>query len=109
MKKKKNNLVFRFLFFALVAGVLVIIQVSLVREIKSLTKDINLQEQMLLTKKNYNTSLLVEVQKLEDGSRIIPIAEQRLGLMKYSEPNLQVEINTNELEQINQIINKKYE
>ncbi|RJP72053.1 MAG: hypothetical protein C4539_04160 [Ignavibacteriales bacterium] len=109
MKKKKNNLLFRVLALALIAGLLIIVQVSLVREIKSLTKDINTQEQFLITKKNFNTSLLVEVQKLEDGSRIIPIAEQRLGLIKYSEPNLSVEINSDELEQINHIIEKKYE
>ncbi len=109
MKKKKNNLLFRFLSLALIAGLLIIAQVSLVREIKSLTKDVNTQQQFLITKKNFNTSLLVEVQKLEDGSRIIPIAEERLGLIKYSEPNLSIEINSEELKQINQIVDKKYE
>lgn len=109
MKKKKNNLLFRFLSLALLAGMLVIVQVSLIREIKSLTKDINNQEQFLISKKNFNTSLLVEVQKLEDGSRIIPIAEQRLGLIKYSEPNMHIEINSEEIKQINQIVKNKYE
>lgn len=109
MKQKKNNLVFNFLFLVIIAGLLIILQVSLIREIKSITKDINNQEQLLVTKKNYNTSLLVEIQKLEDGSRIIPIAEQRLGLMKYSEPNMRIDINQEELNQIDQIIKTKYE
>lgn len=107
--KKKKPVLLVFLLSVLLFGFITLLYVGLKLEIERLTKEKALLEESLLAKKNKTTMLKVEVQKLETEERITQLAETRLEMLKFNEPNNIIEIDHNRLDQITKIINSKYE
>lgn len=109
MKKRKSFNLISVIFYTLLLGSIVLLYIGLKLEIEKKTKEKTNLEEILYTRKNENTMLMVEVQKLKDEERIVPLAESRLGLIKYNSPDLVINVDPEELEQIIKIINRKYE
>lgn len=108
-KKKKKPVLLFFLLSVLMLAFVTLLYVGLKLEIERLTKEKAILEESLLAKKNKTTMLLVEVQKLETEERITQLAEAKLGMIKFNEPNNVIEIDHNKLEQITKVISSKYE
>lgn len=108
-KNKKSPTIFVSIFIAVVIAAIIIMYVGLKLEIERLTKQKILLEESLNAKKSRTTMLLVEIQKLEAAERIIPLAESRLNMIKFTEPNIIIEIDPEEVNQITRLINNKYE
>ncbi|MGE5410978.1 MAG: hypothetical protein ACM3MI_08460 [Clostridiales bacterium] len=110
-EKTKNRKPVQLIFLISVFFVFLItlLYVGLKLEIERLTKEKALLEESLLAKKNKTTMLLVEVQRNETEERISQLAESKLGMVKFSEPNNLIEIDSTKLDQITKIINSRYE
>jgi cell division protein FtsL len=109
MKKRKRFNLISLIFYTVLFGVIILLYIGLKLEIEKKTKEKTNLEEILYTRKNENTMLMVEVQKLKDEERIVPLAESRLGLIKFNSPDLIIEVDPEELEQVIKIINSKYE
>ncbi|MGE5401053.1 MAG: hypothetical protein ACM3S2_11665 [Ignavibacteriales bacterium] len=97
------------LLSAFFIALVVLLYVGLKLEIEKLTKEKVLLEESVEAKKNENVMLLVEIQKLEAEERIMQLAESKLDMIKFSEPNTVIEIEKNKSEQIVKEINSRYE
>ncbi|MCX6151653.1 MAG: hypothetical protein NTX22_14115 [Ignavibacteriales bacterium] len=109
MKEKKRIKIFSLFLYAFLIGGVILFYIGLKLETDRLKRENTNLEALLYAKKNDNIKLLVEVQKLEAEDKIIPLAELRLGLIKFDAPNSVIEIDSKELEQVTKIINSKYE
>jgi cell division protein FtsB len=109
MKGKKSFSLLSVIFYTILLGGVILLYIGLKLEIEKKTKEKTNLEEILFTLKNENTTLMVEAQKLKDEERIVPIAEYRLGLVKYNSPNSVIEVDPDELEQVIKIIERKYE
>jgi len=113
MKKAKSGRKKPVIILALVGafflGVVVLLNVVLKLEIEKLTKEKVHLEETLEAKNNETVMLQVEVQKLETEERIMQLAESRLEMEKFSEPNVIIEVEKDQLDEIVKEINSKYE
>jgi len=108
-KKKKSPIVFITIGGAALIAALVILHIGLNLEVERLKKENLHLEELLSAQKNKNVELKVEKQKLQSEELIITAAETRLGLNKFQEPYTIIEVDQNKINQINGIINSKYE
>jgi hypothetical protein len=109
MKEKKNIPVLLLILYLILIGSVILFYTSLKLEIEKKAKEKTRLEEILSARKNENTVLLVESQRLKAEDRIVPIAESRLGLEKYITPNSAISINKDQINQVVELINSKYE
>ncbi|MCU7497101.1 MAG: hypothetical protein HF314_08805 [Ignavibacteria bacterium] len=113
MKKAKSGhkkpVIILTLISAFFVASVVLLYVVLKLEIERLTKEKIYLEETLEAKNNETVMLQVEVQKLETEERIIQLAESRLEMEKLSEPNIVIEVEKDQLDEVVKEINSKYE
>jgi cell division protein FtsB len=109
MSKKKKPLIFRIIIAAFIIGILILSYIGLLLEIKNYYKRINYLEASLAALKNKNTGLLVEKQILESEERITSIARNDLLMVPNESFTPVIEIDYNHVDNINRIVNSKYE
>ncbi|HEX2961735.1 MAG: FtsL-like putative cell division protein [Bacteroidota bacterium] len=106
---RKRPVIILTLVSAFFVASVVLLYVVLKLEIERLTKEkINLEE-VLEARNNETVTLQVQVQKLETEANIIPQAESRLGMEKFSEPNIVIEVEKDQLDEVVKEVNSKYE
>lgn len=106
---RKRPVIILTLISAFFVASVVLLYVVLKLEIEKLTKEKIHLEETLEAKNNETVMLQVEVQKLETEERIMQLAESRLGMEKFSEPNIIIEIEKDQLDEVVKEINSKYE
>jgi len=109
MKEKKSIPILLVIFYLILIGGVILFYTSLKLEIEKKAKEKTKLEEILSARKNENTVLLVEVQRLMAEDRIVPLAESRLGLEKYVNPGASIVINPEQTNQVVEFINSKYE
>lgn len=110
-KNGKNNSSFLKIFItaAIPVAASLFIYVLLTQEIKSLNKERIQKEELLLEKLNKVNQKIVAVQQLSSEARITKIAKESLGLIRKGEEFDRITIDKYKAEQIEKIINDKYE
>ncbi len=99
----KNKFLRNFIVFFSFAVVVLFVYVYLLTEIKGMVKNKVNRLDELNEKKNKIEMKQIEVQKLTAAERIIPIAQDSLGLIK---PGLDIDSLTVDKKQLDYLINK---
>lgn len=106
-KSDKPRVLFVLLTFCIIAAIAVG-YVSLKLQCEVLAKDKVKLSEKLDTKKNQRVNLYAFMQQLSNEERIVPLATE-LGMVKSTETFAVLSVNRENINQINTIINKKYE
>jgi cell division protein FtsL len=99
----KNKFLKNFISFFVFTVVVLFVYVILLTEIKSMVRTRVTKQEELNEKKNRIEMMQIEVQKLTAQERIIPIAQDTLGLDK---PGLNIDSLTVDKKQLDYLINK---
>ena len=110
-KNSSNNSSFLKIFITVAAPVAaaLFVYVLITQEIKTLNKERIQKEELLLEKINKANQKIVAVQQLSSEARITSIAKESLGLIRKGEEFDRITIDKYKAEQIEKIVNEKYE
>ena len=108
---KNNNSSFLKIFVTVVIPVAaaLFVYVLVTQEIKTLNKERIQKEELLLEKINKVNQKIVAIQQLSSEARITSIAKESLGLIRKGEEFDRIAIDKYKAEQIEKIVNEKYE
>lgn len=107
---KKNSLNIKHLFIGLIMLAAFFLLNAFVRkEIKNLNNDIAKAEQELKVRNQTIEDLVVAVQVESREDRIVPLAEEKLGLVRSRSNFDSIRVSKQQIEQIKNIIKAKYE
>jgi cell division protein FtsL len=104
----KNSFVKIFFLIVLFTATLFVYEMTLA-EIEVMNKDKIKLSEIFNEKKNIIETKQVEVQKLSSEERIIRIASDSLGLIRSRSPFEILNVDKSQIEQLEKIINSKYE
>ena len=107
--KKKNSFLPMLLMTLLVLIGSIFIYLFSVNEIKAMNKEKNSLVEKLTERTNRLGSRIVEVQKLSSEIRIVKIAKEKLGLIRSTKKYEIIKIDNDQIDQVNRIVNSKYE
>lgn len=99
----KSKFFKKFVIYFSFTVIVLFVYVILLTEIKSMVKTKITKEEELVEKKNKIEMNQIEIQKLTAGERIIPIAQDTLGLKR---PGLDIDSLTFDKKQLEYLINK---
>ncbi|MBU2494410.1 MAG: hypothetical protein KJ571_17440 [Bacteroidetes bacterium] len=109
MNKDKGPFLKIFIAAAIPIAASLFIYVLVTQEIKSLNKEKINKEELLLEKINKVNQKMVAVQQLSSEARITTIAKESLGLIRKGEEFDKIRIDKYKADQIEKIVNEKYE
>lgn len=106
---KKNSFLKNLIFITAGVAAVLLIYVFVLAEIKTLSKEKVRTQDLLSEKKNKIEAAQVEIQKLTAEERIVRIATDSLGMVRSAQPFETINVNKSQIEQIEKIVNSKYE
>ncbi len=107
-KNSKKTILFNLILIAAIA-VFVLGYVGVKLKYDILTKDNVLMVRELKSKKNWKTNLLAQKQSLISESRIVEIAENKLGLTKYLKPDKTLSVKKSKIKELTNKLRGKNE
>lgn len=107
-KGSKSKIAFA-LFIFIVFTVLGLGYVSIKLKCEALTKEKVLAEEKLGAYKNTRVSLVASQQFLTSEERIVEIAQNELGMVKNTGPQMMLKVSKDKIDEINKILEEKYE
>jgi hypothetical protein len=108
MKKKSSFIPMLFLSLIILVSSIFIYLFS-VSEIKAMNKTKNILVGKLTDRTNRLETSMVEVQRLSSENRIVKIAREELGLIRSTKQYEIIYIDSDQINQVNRIVNSKYE
>ena len=109
MKKSAKPLILITLFYMVTITLFILGYVGIKLKCEELTRQKVLTEQELENIENWKLSLSAQRQALTAEDRIVPIAEEELGMIKPSDAPVILTVNKNEIERVSKIVKDKYE
>ncbi len=113
MKNKNKNSVKPFivisLFIFAVLASIILLYVGVKLECGKLTKEKVLAQEKLNAQKNWRTSLIAQEQALSAEERIVSIAENKLNMVRGTQPTITLTVSKDKIEHISEELKKKYE
>lgn len=107
---KKKNTFLQILLLTLVVLIFsIFIYLFSVNEIKAMNKEKNSLVETLTERTNKLGTRIVEVQRLSSENRIVKIAKEELGLIRSTKQYEIIYIDSDQINQVNRIVNSKYE
>ena len=107
--KKKNSFLPMLLMTLLVLIFSIFIYLFSVNEIKAMNKEKNILVEKLTQVSNKLETRIVEVQRLSSENRIVIFAKEKLGLIRSTKQYEIIYIDNDQINQVNRIVNSKYE
>lgn len=108
MKKKKSSLK-SFIIIVLSAAAILFAYVATLTEIKNLNKEHLNKKEILNERQNRIESKMVEIQKLTAEDRIVKIAIDSLNMIRPKDNLESIKVNKDQINQIEKLVNKKYD
>ncbi len=109
MKRSAKPLILLTLFYMVTITLFILGYVGIKLNCEELTKQKVLAEQELENIKNWKLNLSAQQQALTSEDRIIPIAEEELGMIKPAEAAVILTVDKNKIEKTSKIVKDKYE
>jgi cell division protein FtsB len=109
MKKSAKPLILLTLFYIVAITLFILGYVGIKLKCEELTKQKFLTEQELENTKNWQLNLSAQNQALTSEDRIVPLAENELGMIKPVEIPVEMTVDKDKIENISKIIKDKYE
>ena len=109
MKKSAKPLILLILFYIVAITLFILGYVGIKLKCEELTKQKFLTEQELENTKNWQLNLSAQNQALTSEDRIVPLAENELGMIKPVEIPVEMTVDKDKIENISKIIKDKYE
>jgi cell division protein FtsL len=109
MKKSAKPLILLTLFYMITITLFILGYVGIKLKCEEMTKQKILAEQELENIENWKLSLSAQRQALTAEDRIVPIAEEELGMIKSADAPVILTVDKNEIEKISKIVKGKYE
>ena len=109
MKKSSKPLIFFILFILAAYTGLILSYVGVKLECELLVKEKFDSQKIFDAKKNRRVNLLAESQYLSSEERIIKIAQEDLGMIRRTEPEMILSISKDKVDEISKVLNEKYE
>ena len=109
MKKSAKPLILFTLFYLVTITLFILGYVGIKLNCEELTKQKVLAEQELENIDNWKLNLSAQHQALISEDRIVPIAEEELGMIKPTEQPVVINVDKNKIEKVSEIVKGKYE
>jgi cell division protein FtsL len=109
MKKSAKPLILLTLFYMITITLFILGYVGIKLKCEEMTKQKILAKQELENIENWKLSLSAQRQSLTAEDRIVPIAEEELGMIKSADAPVILTVDKNEIEKISKIVKGKYE
>ena len=109
MKKSAKPSIMLGLFVFVIYAFLMLAYVGVKLECEKLTKDKVLAYEKLAQVKNWKVNLIAQDQALSSEERIVGIAQDELGMVRRTEPQLVVKVSKEKIEHIAEALKEKYE
>jgi len=109
MKKSSKPLIFFILFILAAYTGLILGYVGVKLECELLVKEKFDSQKILDAKKNRRVNLLAESQFLLSEERIVKIAQDDLGMIRRTEPEMILTISKDKVDKISNTLSEKYE
>jgi tmRNA-binding protein len=109
MSKNQNSFLGRLIMVSVFFAGVLFIYVFALEEVKSLSNEKKLKENLLVQKNNELELIKVDIQKLSSEKRIVELALNNLGLVRSSKQFDKLQISKNKVNQIENLVNNKYD
>lgn len=109
MKKGSKPLIVYGLFLLMVAAAIVLGAVALRFKYEELIREKVELNKIIKEERSRKVNLVAEYQAVSSEDKIVPIAENKLGMIKRTQPKITISVNKNLIKKVNDNLKAKYE
>ena len=109
MNKSAKPLIIKIIFLLVVATSIVLVSIGLRFKYEELMREKSELNNMLKDERTKKVNLIADYQEYSSEEKIISVAENKLGMIRRTEPKLTITVNKNLVKKVNEKLKYKYE
>ena len=109
MNKSAKPLIIKIIFLLIVVTSIVLVSIGLRFKYEELMRERSELIKMLKDKRTKKVNLIADYQAFSSEEKIISVAENKLGMIRRTEPKLTITVNKNLVKKVNEKLKYKYE
>ena len=109
MNKSSKPLIIKIIFLLVVVTSIVLVSIGLRFKYEELMRERSELNNMLKEKRTKKVNLIADYQAFSSEEKIISVAENKLGMIRRTEPKLTITVNKNLVKKVNEKLKYKYE
>ena len=109
MNKSSKPLIIKIIFLLVVVTSIVLVSIGLRFKYEELMRERSELNKMLKDERTKKVNLIADYQAYSSEEKIISVAENKLGMIRRTEPKLTITVNKNLVKKVNEKLKYKYE
>ena len=109
MNKSAKPLIIKIIFLLIVVTSIVLVSIGLRFKYEELMRERSELNNMLKDERTKKVNLIADYQSYSSEEKIISVAENKLGMIRRTEPKLTITVNKNLVKKVNEKLKYKYE
>ena len=109
MNKSAKPLIIKIIFLLIVVTSIVLVSIGLRFKYEELMRERSELNKMLKDERTKKVNLIADYQAFSSEEKIISVAENKLGMIRRTEPKLTITVNKNLVKKVNEKLKYKYE
>ena len=109
MNKSAKPLILKIIFLLVVVTSIVLVSIGLRFKYEELMRERSELNNMLKDERTKKVNLIADYQAYSSEEKIISVAENKLGMIRRTEPKLTITVNKNLVKKVNEKLKYKYE
>ena len=109
MKKSAKPLIIKIIFLLVIVTSMVLVSIGLRFKYEELMREKSKLNKILKEERTQRVNLIAEYQAYSSKEKIISVAENKLGMIRRTEPKLTITVNKNLVKKVNEKLKYKYE
>ena len=109
MKKSAKPLIIRIIFLLVIVTSIVLVSIGLRFKYEELMREKSELNNMLKEERTKKVNLIAEYQAYSSEDKIISVAENKLGMIRRTQPKITITVDKNLIKKANEKLKSKYE
>jgi len=109
MKKSAKPFIIKIIFLFVVITTMVLVTIGVRFKYEELMRERSELNNMLKGERTKKVNLIAEYQAYSSEEKIISVAENKLGMIRRTQPKITISVNKNLIKKVNEKLRSKYE
>jgi cell division protein FtsL len=109
MNKSAKPLIIKIIFLLVIVTSIVLVSIGLRFKYEQLIREKSELNDMLKEERTKKVNLIAEYQAFSSEEKIISVAENKLGMIRRTQPKITITVNKNLIKEVNEKLKSKYE
>ncbi len=109
MKKSAKPFIIKIIFLFVVVTTMVLVTIGIRFKYEELMRERSELNNMLKGERTKKVNLIAEYQTYSSEKKIISVAENKLGMIRRTQPKITISVNKNLIKKVNEKLRSKYE